>query len=352
MTDYFTKSSALPPKGEIVEGVVTIIDRAAVYVDMHPFGTGIIYGREYINARDIIKHLAIGDTITAILVEEENENGYVELSLKEARQAIIWTEAEQAMAEKKIFTLPVKDANKGGLIMEWQGMQGFIPASQLKPEHYPRVEDADKDKILGKLQELVGQPLEVTIIGVNPQEGKLIFSEKGLSDTTKTEIVEKYEVGDVIEGDVTGIVDFGVFIKVQEGLEGLAHISQLDWALVEDPRQLFSVGEKVKAKIIEIKDGQISLSVKALKDNPWSNAAEKYKKDQKVEAVIIKYNKHGALASVEEGVAGLVHISEFESPEQLKEELELGKTYTFTINLFEPKDQRMTLVYKEKPEEK
>ena len=132
------------------------------------------------------------------------------------------------------------------------------------------------------------------------------------------------------------------------------HISQLDWALVEDPNKLFSVGEKVKAKIIEVKDGKISLSIKALKENPWDMAAKKYSKDDIVDAVVIKYNKHGALASIEEGVAGLVHVSEFESETELREKLELGKSYKFRINLFDAKEQRMTLSFNldKKPEEK
>ena len=335
----------LPEVGQIIEGVIIAIDRASVYVDLPPFGTAIIYGREYINARDIIKNSSIGDTVTATITDLENENGYIELSLKEARQAIIWGEAEKAIRDKTVFELIVKEANKGGLILDWQGVSGFLPASQLTGENYPRVEGGDKDKILIELQKIVGNPLAVTIITAEPKEGKLIFSEKGSIEEEKQEKVEQYEVGNEIEGEITGVVDFGVFIKIEEGLEGLAHISELDWGLVEDPRNLFTVGEKVKAKVIEVKDGKISLSVKALKENPWVSAAKKYTKDSRVEGVVIKHNKHGALVAIEEGVAGLVHVSEFESPELLKQTLELGKSYPFTINLFEPEEQRMTLSY-------
>jgi small subunit ribosomal protein S1 len=144
---------------------------------------------------------------------------------------------------------------------------------------------------------------------------------------------------------VTGIVDFGVFVKLEDGLEGLVHISEIDWALVENPRMLYRVGDKVKVKIIEIKEGKISLSIKALKENPWTAAENKYHKDDQVQAVVIKFNKHGALASIEEGVAGLVHISEFGSEEKLHAALELGKRYTFKITLFDPKEQKMTLSF-------
>jgi small subunit ribosomal protein S1 len=335
----------LPSVGDLVEGVVISVEKGKVFIDLPPCGTGIIYGIEYINARDVIKKINAGDRITAKIVEAENKDGYIELSLKEARQAMIWSEAESALNEKRLYELPVKEANKGGLILEWQGVAGFLPASQLKSEHYPRVPDADKDKIFEELRKLVGQKLSVAIISVVPKEGKLIFSEKTSEQKDKQEIIGKYAVGDEVGGEVTGIVDFGVFLKIEDGLEGLVHISEIDWALVENPRLLFQVGEKVKAKIIEISEGKISLSVKALKPNPWVEAAKKYKKDDGVKGVIIKFNRHGALASIEEGVAGLVHVSEFGSDEKLRLNLELGKTYPFKIVLFDPVEQRMALSF-------
>lgn len=343
MDKVFRNSPSRPVAGDLVEGIVIGESKLSLYVDLKPFGTGKIYGREYLNARDIIKKTNVGDTITAKVVEVETEDGYIGLSLREAKQALTWSEAETAIKDKLTFELTVKDANKGGLLMDWKGILGFLPASQLKPEHYPRIADGDKDKIMEELKKFVGEKLSVTILAANPKEGKLIFSEKSGVQKERLGLIEKYAVGDMIEGEVTGAVDFGVFIKLEEGLEGLVHISELDWSLVDDPRSLYSVGEKVRVKVIEIKDGKISLSIKAMKENPWNSAASKYKKDQEVKGVVIKHNKHGALVSVEEGVAGLVHVSEFASEEDLRKNLELGKTYTFKINVFEPSNQRMTL---------
>lgn len=346
MDEILSEVPAPPKAGDLIQGNVIDLDKSKVFIDMHPFGTGIIYGREYNTARDIIKDLAIGDEVDAIIVEEENEEGYIELSLREARQALIWEEAQKAMKDKAVLSLPVKDANKGGLILEWQSVQGFVPASQLSPAHYPRVEDGDKDEILKELEKLIGKKLNVSVLSIDPKEGKLIFSEKSAGDEEKQEKVERYDVGDEVEGEITGIVEFGVFIKIEEGLEGLAHISELDWGLVEDPNNLFKVGDKVKAQIIEAKDGKVSLSIKRLKKNPWQEAKEKYEKGSQVEGVVIKYNNHGALASIEEGVSGLVHISEFSGDEtQLRETLEIGKTYPFVITIFEPENQRMALSY-------
>jgi small subunit ribosomal protein S1 len=347
MYKFVTESPAPPQDGEIIEGTVSAIGRARVFIDLPPFGTGIIYGREFMNARDILRKVSVGDQIAAKIVDARGIDGYIELSLKEARQALIWSEAEDAQKHQKIMSLPVREANKGGLIIEWQGIQGFLPASQLAAEHYPRVEDGNKDKILAELQTLVGQHLSVIIITADQKEGKLIFSEKGPQEKEeKEEKVRNYQVGDVLEGEVTGAVDFGVFVRIEEGLEGLVHISELDWGLVEDPRKLYKVGDKVTVKVIEVKDDKISLSIKQLEENPWVAAGKHYKKDQKVQGVVIKYNNHGALVSIEEGVAGLVHISEFESEEDLKNRLSLGQSYPFVITLFEPKDQRMTLSYK------
>lgn len=338
----------LPPQVEaLIEGPVISIQKSSVYIDLTPFGTGIIYGREFINAKDIIKKINIGDVVKAKIVDTDNEEGYIELSLKEAKQALIWSEAEKAIKSKMTLELTIKEANKGGLILEWQGIAGFLPASQLKSEHYPRVEDSDKDKILKALKLLIGKRINVVMISALPKEGKLIFSEKDNNPEERQEIVGKYKVGDEIECVVAGIVDFGIFLKLEEGLEGLVHISEIDWGLVEDPRSMFKVGDSIKAKIIEIKDGKISLSIKALKNNPWKEFENTLKKGDIISGVVIKFNKHGALVSIKQGVAGLVHNSGFGSEEKLKKTLELGKTYNFQVTLFEAKDQRMTLVYLE-----
>lgn len=346
MMDRIVNDSANPPvSGDLVEGPVINIEKSAVYIDLAPFGTGIIFGREYLTARDIIKKINIGDVIAAKVVDTNNKEGYIELSLKEARQALIWSEAEMAINNKTTLELPIIEANKGGLIIQWQGITGFLPASQLKTEHYPRVADGDKDKILEELKKLIGTKISVSIISAIPKEGKLIFSEKTPELKDREKIVGKYKVDDTVGGTITGIVDFGLFVKLEDGLEGLVHISEIDWSLVEDPRTLFKVGQKIKVKVIEIKEGKVSLSLKALKENPWVEASKKYKKDQEVEGVVIKFNKHGALASIEEGIAGLVHISEFGSEEKLRKSLELGKSYKFKITLFDVKEQKMALSF-------
>lgn len=349
---------------DIVEGPVLAITNTAVYIDLGPVGTGIIYGIEYINARDLIKKINIGDLISAKVIEREDKNGYIDLSLREAKHALIWSEAESLLKEKRVLSLVVKEANKGGLIMDWNGINGFLPSSQLKGDNYPKVEDGAKDQILSELKKLIGKRIPVTIIAAIPKEGKLIFSEsvdtlaaeakgdkkskeKAVKDTkTITKIVSKYNLGDQLEGVVTGVVDFGIFVKIDNEIEGLIHKSEIDWGLVENTKDYAKVGDTVKVEVIEIKDDKISLSMKKLKENPWVSAAKKYKKGDTVNGVVIRFNKHGALVSIEEGVAGLVHISDFESEEKMKEALSLGKVYAFEITLFDGKEEKMTLSLK------
>ncbi len=353
-TKNLIKNSPTPPKpGDVVEGPIIDIDHGRVYIDIKPFGTAVIYGREYMAARDLLRHSNIGDIVEAKVVETENEDGYIEVSLREARQALVWNEAQELMRNKTSIELAPKDANKGGLIMEWKGITGFLPASQLSEEHYPKVPEGDKDRILQELKALVGQPLSVQIITADAKEQKLIFSEKKgepQEQDSEQKIEQKtsnYSVGDILEGEITGTTDFGAFVKLPDGTEGLVHISEMDWALVDDPKTKFKLGEQVKVKVIEVKDGKVSLSIKALKEDPWQKAKDKYKKGDIVNAVVIKHNRHGALVSVEEGVSGLVHVSEFSSAENLRENLQLGSTHKFAITMFDPKEHKMTLSYKE-----
>lgn len=338
--------------GANAEGTVVDIDKNSMYIDLSPYGTGIVFGREFLSIKDIIKNIGVGDSVTAQVVETEGYRGYIELSLKEARRATIWQEAEDYRTKGTVLSLTVKEANKGGLMIQWQGITGFLPASQLGPDNYPKVSGGDKNRILMELEKLVGEKLDVQIITVDPLEDKLIFTEKkdgsassGSSrpSVDRGDLTETYKVGDVLEGEVTGAVDFGVFVKVAEGLEGLVHISELSWSLVENPESMYNIGDQVTVKVIEVTPEKVSLSVKALSQNPWQAAAGKYEKDMGVQAVVIRYNEHGALVSVEEGVAGLVHVSDFEDIAELKDKLSLGMTYKFKINAFDADKQKMTL---------
>ena len=248
-----------PRAGEIIEGLVLEKKGTRLFVDLGPRGMGIVYGREYYAAQEIIKGLKAGDQISAKVVETDNDEGYTELSLKDAGEEQRWLEFKKAMQSGEMLELPVLEANRGGLILELKGVKGFLPASQLSSKNYPRVDGGDKEKIFQELQKLIGQKLKVKVLDVDPRESKLIFTERESNESAVREALTKYKVGDEADGEITGVVDFGAFMKLDgTDIEGLIHISEIDWTLVQDPREFLKPGDKVKVKIIDIQGDKIS----------------------------------------------------------------------------------------------
>ncbi|MDA1335172.1 MAG: S1 RNA-binding domain-containing protein [bacterium] len=334
----------LPRFGDVVEGTILQKPGSTVFVDLG-FGTGIVYGREFQDGRDILKTKNPGDKLTAKIMEAENEQGYIELSVKEAGREKFWKEASEIVSAKKPINLKALEANRGGLVFEWNGTVGFLPVSQLSQKHYPRIDGGDKTKILEELNKFVGEEFELHIITADPKEEKLIFSEKAMEPDELKEKLTNYSLEGEYEGEVSGVVEFGVFVKLEEGLEGLVHISELDWALVENPADLYSVGDKTKVKIIAIEGDKISLSIKALKPDPWKDA--KLEKGDIAEGTVIKLNKYGAFVRLDKfaGLSGLSHISEFGSLQKMRETIELNKSYPFQVVVFQPELHKLSLAF-------
>ncbi len=338
-----TSSSSFPKLGELAEGTVLEKKGTRVFVDLGTKGAGIIYGKEYYAAENIIKTLNPGDVIHAKIVDLDNEEGYIELSLKEAGEEKRWVRIKHLLQSGEAIDLPILEANRGGLILELEGVKGFLPASQLSSKNYPRVDNGDKEKIYLELQKLVGTPIKVKVLDANPVEDKVIFTEKGVSSDETRATLAKYKVGDTVEGEITGVVDFGAFVRFGETLEGLIHISEIDWSLIEDPRSLLKPGDKVTAKIIDIQGDKVALSLKALKEDPWTHIGDKYHKGDTLKGTVTKFNPFGAFVMVEPHIQGLVHISEFGSEQKMREELALNSSYDFRVILVEPREHRMAL---------
>jgi small subunit ribosomal protein S1 len=360
MKEALEKNNSLkPPKtGEIIEGKMIGLKKGSVYVDMGPIGTGIIYGKEFYQAKEILKDLNPGDTIFVKVTEFDNDEGYIELSLSQAGQDMNWEKLKQLKDSNGLVSVNISGANKGGLLAEVLGIPGFLPVSQLSPQNYPRVEGGDSTKIFRELQKFVGQTMEVKIFDLDPSQGKLILSEKAKEAEKIKEILKNYTIGDTVEGEITGLVDFGAFIRFpakcapEDALEGLIHISELDWAIVENPSEIVKVGEKVKAKIIEIKDNKVSLSLKALKTDPWSEIESKYKKGDVVKGKVTKFNPFGAFIEITPKIQGLCHISEFGTKIKMEESLKIGDGYDFEIMEIRPEEHRMSLKLAAKKEKK
>ncbi len=349
--DTIKKDSVNPLQiGATIEGKVVARDRSSLYIDLGIYGTGIIYGREFYAVKDIVKSLEIGDKVHGKIVELENDEGYRELSLQDATKEISWQRLKDLRDSGTIVTVRVTGVNKGGLLTTLDGIQAFLPVSQLSAEHYPRVADADKQKILKELQKFIGKTLEVKVLDLLAEENKLILSEKAKSEEKTKEVLKNYSKGDIVEGEITGIADFGAFIKFPTGttneneqIEGLIHISELDWQLVENPAEVVKVGEAIKAQIININNNQVFLSLKSLKTNPWEEIEKQYKKGDAIKGKVTKFSTFGAFVEIAPKIRGLCHISEFESKEKMEEQMKIGETYNFEVLVIEPKEHRMSL---------
>jgi len=345
--------------GEKITGKIVDITSNAAYVDLGAFGAGIIYGKEIKDGFGLSRQkLGIGDEISAVVVEPENEEGYVELSITEAVREEAWRDLLEKQESKEPVKVKILDANKGGLMIELNGMRGFMPVSQLTAEHYPRVEDGDKNKILDILKGFVDTEMTVCVIAADEAEDKLIVSEKEAFKDKEREFISEFKVGDIVEGEISGVVDFGAFVKFlppskketgtdEDKLEGLVHISQLDWQLISNPRDVVKVGDKVKAKIISIDETRISLSIRDLKNDPWMSVEEKYKVGEEYKGKINKINHFGAFVYLDKDIHGLAHVSSFPGypKKSIDEVVEMDKEYMWKIMSVEPNSHRMGLKF-------
>lgn len=291
--------------GETIVGHVLSIKKHEVLIDLGARGVGYVPRREVSFSRKY----DIGDEVTASIVDTELDNGFVLLSLKKAAKDRGWNEVAAKMESGEIITVTPYSANRGGLLVEYEGVNGFLPVSQLSAENYPRVGSSDKDEILQRLNALVNKEMKVRILDVDRKANKLIFSEK---EAVKEGIAERFEqlsVGDTVKGVVTGVVDFGAFVNV-EGIEGLIHISEISWERVNSPSDYVKVGDVIEAKIIAIDKERLSLSIKQLTEDPWLSEAEKFTKGDTVEGTVTRITPFGAFVQISPAVEALVHVSE------------------------------------------
>ncbi len=301
-----------PKLGSVINGTVVSVSKNRLVVDLNGIAVGIASGRETHDSFDTIKDLKEGDQVKTVVIEEEDDNGMVVLSLKKASQATTWDRFEKAFKNAELIEIVVTEANKGGLLIDVDGIKGFIPVSQLAPMHYPRVEDANSTEILSRLQRLVGQKLSVKIINLDRAAGKMILSEKAAIEGEAKKSLGELKVGDRVMGRVSGVVKFGIFVTF-EGLEGLVHISEIAWGHVSNPHQYAKVGDTVNVEIIGIENDKLSLSMKRLVPDPWAEIEAKYPIGSIVKGVINRFSQFGAFVQLEDDINGLIHLSEISS---------------------------------------
>jgi small subunit ribosomal protein S1 len=314
--------------GEVIDGKVLSVKKHELWVDLGAHGVGLVPRREIGGMRTLKE----GDDVTASVVDPEIEEGYALLSLRKAAKDRGWDEIKRVFDDGETIEVVAYDANRGGLLIELEGIRGFMPVSQLSAEHYPRVAGADKDEILQRLNVLINKPLKVRVLDSDRKANKLIFSEKEAIKEGLAERFEKLKVGDIVKGVVTGVVDFGAFVNV-DGIEGLIHISEISWERVSDPADYVKVGQTVEAKIISIEKDRLSLSLKQLQEDPWAKEVQKFTVGDEVEGTVTRITPFGAFIQLSPAVEALVHVTELGEGEGADPEkiFKLNEKKTFKI---------------------
>lgn len=337
----------IPKVGDVVRGKIVSISRREVRLDIEGMASGVIRGRELFAESAFYDNLKIGDEVDATVLELENENGEMELSFRSAGQQKAWDELRRLFTTGAIVPAKIVEANKGGLLVRIGHVTGFLPVSQLSPEHYPRVSGGDRNKILEKLRSYVGGELDVRVIDVNENEDKLIVSEKSVWEERQKDLISRYRAGDRVAGEITALADFGAFVRF-DTLEGLVHISEIAWQRIDHPRDFLKVGQKIEAEIIGIEGSKIFLSMRKLIEDPWKNINEVYKIGDTVKGKILKINPFGFFVELTPEIHGLAHVSELSDkpgadPNALGK---VGEEMEFKVVSIEPKEHRLGLSLK------
>ena len=338
----------LPQSGEIRTGVIASISPSQILVSIGAKSEGVVSGRELeqltAEEREALK---VGQEVPVFVLNPEDANGNVVLSLKRAQEQISWDNVEKLVSSDEVVDSKVMGFNKGGLIVGVEGLRGFVPSSQISAM---RRSQSTGDTPEQRWQKMIGQPISVRVIEVDRERRRLILSERAAStesrQSIKERVIEELEEGKVYTGRVTSLANFGAFININ-GADGLVHLSELSWEHIDHPREVLEVGQEVKVKVINVdKDKKrIGLSVRALQEDPWRSRVEKYSVGQLVEGVITRLTKFGAFARLEGDIEGLIHISEIADHriEHPKEVLKEGEVKSLRVIRIDPEQHRIGL---------
>jgi small subunit ribosomal protein S1 len=321
-------------RGQEVKGKVVEKTKKALYLDLGGKTEGMVIDRELKAAKSFVDGLKPGDDVVAIVTQPENDKGQMLLSLKHAADNYVWQEFEEKLSSGENMFVHGREINKGGLIVEAKGLQGFIPASQIS------------SNFLGKIEKLVNKQVEVKVIEVDREKNRLIFSEKEVTEADlikeQRQAIRNIKVGDNLDGEVVGIMPFGLFVRAGDPpMEGLVHISEISWEKVDDPGKFFKQGDKVKVKVLAVDEvlGKLNLSAKQLMPDPWKEIATKYPVETQINGEVVRTAPFGAFVKLEPGIEGLIHISKFPSGKEFK----IGDKVNCFVESVNLDDRKMSL---------
>jgi small subunit ribosomal protein S1 len=344
---------SLPTRGEIREGVVARITPSEILVDVGAKSEGVITGRELESLDETTrKALAVGQKILIYVMDPEDRNGNIVLSLTRAREEQDWRDAETLLASQDVYSGSVAGFNKGGLIVKLGNVRGFVPASQLGPSRRRRSEGDTPEQ---KWARMVGEPMQVKVIEVDRGRNRLILSERAAAkesrEAQKDRLLTEIKAGDVRTGHVISLAEFGAFVDIG-GADGLVHLSELSWKHITHPNEVLHVGQEVEVVVLNVdhERKRIGLSLKRREDDPWTLIQRKYQIGQLITGTITKLAKFGAFARVdgEDEIEGLIHVSELSDGhvEHPRDVVNEGQTLTLRVIKIEPDKRRMGLSLK------
>ena len=290
--------------GQRVKGVVIQKLSKSLILDINGKAEGVVAEKAFVEAREYISKLKVGDEVTAVVLVPEMRDGSTLLSLRDAVSASAWKEIEEAYkngTEVPVFT---KSVSASGISVDANGIMGFVPTSQLSKE------------LAKDTQSLVGKYFKAKVIEVDRQKNKLVLSEREVTDAKDIarakKAISEIKEGDIFDGIVTTVANFGVFAKIKVGaseIEGLVHISELSWGKVAHPSDMLKLGDKIKVKVIGTKDGKLALSIKNATKDPWMDVEKKFKVEDRITGKVTKVTDFGIFVELEPGIEGLVHIT-------------------------------------------
>ncbi len=344
-------------KGDIAEGVVQKLGETYIVITIDSAFDAVVPHAE-ISKHDL-ESLKVGDTLKVFVLKPEDEHGSMIVSQKRTTTGQRWDMLQEAYKEDKIIEVTVVEANNGGVLVNTDGVTGFIPTSQLDPAkvYKMEVENVGKEEIQKelsrRLSELVGKKMNVKIVEVDKEKNRVIFSEKlALSEQSvekRTETIKKAKVGDVMSAYVTAVTPYGIFVNA-EGLDGLVHVSEISWDKVENTGDFAQVGDQIKVRLIDIDEEgkRVAYSIKQLSDDPWNDVAVDYKVGEKIKGAISEIEDYGVIIKIGNGVTGLIHKSEL-SNEKIgdpRDHFKVGDEVEAVILTISPSERKMGMSIK------